>query len=252
MSNRRLKITPQGWLVLAAIAILVIALIIILIVVIPKGKVGNSQNGGSAATEVPTIDPAATPETAPTAEPTPDPTAEPTAEPVEPTSKKIYTEPTAEMISYAVKGKTNKVGVNLRSGPGTDYETVASRIKEGVTLTIYQDFGQWVFCQVDELGKFGYISRQFVTADAAIYMPSTDQPADTYLGTINVNNTLTLRKEASLTSAEINNYFSGQLVYIYYIDGEFYYVMCAGTGETGYMKASYVTTTEAIPTKPAA
>ena len=251
MSNRRLKITPQGWLVLAAIAILVVALIIILIVVIPKGKTGT-QGAGSGTTAAPTVDPASVPETEPTEEPTPAPTEEPTPEPVEPTSKKIYTEPTAEMISYAVTGKTNKVGVNLRSGPGTDYDTVASRIKEGVTLTIYQDFGQWVFCQVDELGKFGYISRQFVTADAAIYMPATDQPADTYLGTINVNNTLTLRKEASLTSAEINNYFSGQLVYIYYIDGEFYYVMCAGTGETGYMKASYVTTTEAIPTKPAA
>ena len=251
MSNKRLKITPQGWLVLAAIVILVAALVIILIVV---GDCGGKENAGSnapAAGETATPDPNATPE--PTAEPTPEPTAEPTAEPsTEPLAKAVFTEPTADMIAYAVAGTTNVVGATLRAGPGTDFEAIQTRIAEGSTLTIYQDFGQWVFCQVDALQKFGYINRKFVTpaVGATMYMPTTDQPAGTFLGTVNAN-VLTLRSSASTTSEELNNYYSGQYVYIHYVDGEFYYVTCAGSGEKGYMKTSFVTTAEVIPVKPA-
>ncbi len=251
MSNKRLKITPQGWLVLAAILILIAALVIILIVLSPNCK-GTEKVDQPADPTLTTPDPNAT--QAPTQAPTEEPTQAPTPEPVvEPLAKAVYTEPTADMIAYAVAGTTNVVGATLRSGPGTDFEALETRIANASAVTVYQDFGQWVFCQVDALQKFGYIHRKFITpaVGATMYMPTTDQPANTALGTINVNNTLVLRKEASTTSEELNDYFSGQYVYIHYIEGEFYYVTCAGSGETGYMKSSFINTSDVIPTKPA-
>lgn len=251
MSKKRLRITPQGWLVLAAIVILIAALIIILIVLNQDGCAAKETGPGDPPTsDATTPDPNAS--SAPTQEPTEVPTQAPTEAPtIEPLSKQVFTEPTAEMISYAVAGTTNVVGATLRSGPGTDFAAVETRIANGSALTIYQDFGQWVFCQVDALQKFGYINRKFVTPANAMYMPTTDQPPETYIGTINVNNTLTLRSAASTTSEEVNNYYSGQVVYIHYISGEFYYVTCAGSGETGYMASKYITTSDVIPIQPA-
>ena len=168
MSNKRLKITPQGWLVLGAIFILIAALVIILIVVSPTACGGKENAGKTPAAEAAaTPDPNAT--DAPTTVPTEAPTEAPTPEPVtEPLSNVIYTEPTAEMISYQVTGVTNVVGATLRAGPSKDAAEVQNRIAEGSALTIYQDFGQWVFCKVDALDKFGYIFRQFVTPAADI------------------------------------------------------------------------------------
>ncbi len=111
-----------------------------------------------------------TPTDAPVALPTPEPTSEPTAEP-----SPIPTEAT-EAVSEAVTPTPAPVAtpgltvvndfVNLRAGPGTNYDLVG-RLNQGQTARVIgkSSDGQW--WQVSVEGKAVWISGQFVQANDA-------------------------------------------------------------------------------------
>jgi SpoIID/LytB domain protein len=137
------------------------------------------------ASQTPDPSPSETPEATETPEPspseTPEPTPTPTATPA-PTPTGPYTEPTEEMIKKAKKGVLVSSGVNMRKGPGTGYDKVATGLKSGTELTVYLLDNGWYFLKVNSTKKYGYISKEFVELydDDATPKPTkkpTEEPA---------------------------------------------------------------------------
>ena len=61
----------------------------------------------------------------------------------------------------------------------------------------------------------------------------------TVRGTITSSN-LALREGPGVTSKSLGQYYEGKLVYIYYQEGDYYYVLVAGTDVKGYMSAQFI------------
>ena len=92
-------------------------------------------------------------EPAPTPEPTPVPTFDGLS--VQPTT--YYNE--GEQPSYTTPGDS---GMNLRAGPGTDYDKVTSGpAGTGVTALGTNEDGSWVVVNYD--GKYGWLKTEFLS-----------------------------------------------------------------------------------------
>ena len=90
-------------------------------------------------------------------EPTPEPTPVPTFDglSVQPTT--YYNE--CEQPSYTTPGDS---GMNLRAGPGTDYDKVTSvPAGTGVTALGTNEDGSWVVVNYD--GKYGWLKTEFLS-----------------------------------------------------------------------------------------
>ena len=90
-------------------------------------------------------------------EPTPEPTPVPTFDglSVQPTT--YYNE--GEQPSYTTPGDS---GMNLRAGPGTDYDKVTSvPAGTGVTALGTNEDGSWVVVNYD--GKYGWLKTEFLS-----------------------------------------------------------------------------------------
>ena len=154
------------------------------------------------------------------------------------------------MIAGAADGKLIKSGVRMRQGPSTDTTIIATGLKSGTKVTVYGEDGDFYFLLVNETKKYGYISKQFVKLLSVLGETSSgnDQPEGTVRGTVTAAN-LALREGPSVTSKHIENYYEGKLVYIYYQEGEYYYVLVAGTEMKGYMSAQFVKADGEVPKK---
>lgn len=256
--RKKLIITREGYLFLAAVGVLLLALIIVGIAT--KGFGACSSEKTVQATEMPsasvyyptpTDTPAATPEVeetpaeetaAPVDTPEPAATDSPAPTVVLSDDPNALLEPTAEMIAGAAEGKLIKSGVNMRQGPSTNTSKVATGLKSGTKLTVYAEDGDFYFLQVNETKKYGYIDKRFVKLLSALGETSTgsDQPEGTVKGTITSSN-LALRDGPGVTNKSLGQYYEGKLVYIYYQEGDYYYVLVAGTDDVkGYMSAQFI------------
>ena len=174
MSEIRKKAMTR--LVLCAVAL--VACIIFSVLLLNgtfDGKTGGSQpaSGDTISSSAPVEgvdDPTAdnftaesTPAEEAPAEPeaTPEPTPEPTPVPeyeglsVQPTT--YYNE--GEQPSYTTPGDS---GMNLRAGPGTDYDKVTSvPAGTGVTALGTNEDGSWVVVNYD--GKYGWLKTEFLS-----------------------------------------------------------------------------------------
>ncbi len=161
-------------------------------------------------------------------------------------------EPTAEMIAGAAEGKLTKSGVNMRQGPSTNTTIIATGLKSGTKLTVYAEDGDFYFLQVNETKKYGYIAKKFVKLLTALGETSTgnDQPEGTIRGKITAPN-LALREGPNVTSKSLGQYYEGKLVYIFYQEGDYYYVLVAGTEVKGYMSAQFIKADSEVPKKDA-
>ena len=130
---------------------------------------GTACRGGDVVVDIghDTPAPTAKPTTSPTAEPTPEPTAEPTPEPTpEPAPANfdgLAEQPTTvfaegEQPSYTT---TADASMNLRSGPGTNFDKVTS-VPAGTAVTALgtNSDGSWVGVQVG--GQFGWLKVEFL------------------------------------------------------------------------------------------
>lgn len=262
--RKKLIITREGYLFLAAIGVLVLALIVV--AVLTKGfgacvKEEAAVNMTPAASEYHPA-PTATPK------PTPDETVPEGLEPTEPTvtdpaatsapsptpglenDPNALSEPTAEMIAGAAEGQVTKNGVNMRQGPSTNTPVVTSGLNTKTKLTVYTLDGDFYFVQVKDNNKYGYIRKDFVKLLSAFreVTAAEDQPEGTVKGTVTAAN-LSLRDSPSVTGKEIKKFYEGTLVYIYYQEGDYYYVMVSGTELKGYMAAQFVKPDGNVPEK---
>ena len=128
----------------------------------------SDATSAAAGVNDPTADSFTTEATGDTAEPPaeeqpaePEPTPEPTPVPtfdglsVQPTT--YYNE--GEQPSYTTPGDS---GMNLRAGPGTDYDKVTSvPAGTGVTALGTNEDGSWVVVNYD--GKYGWLKTEFLS-----------------------------------------------------------------------------------------
>ncbi|MDO4565552.1 MAG: SH3 domain-containing protein [Clostridia bacterium] len=283
-AKKKLKITPQGYLVIAAAAILLIAIIVIICVLSCGGNEGatgqldGSPSPGTSATLPPVSEttvqpddsssPSAETSTSPSAAEstnTPSPTTSPTTIPTASPSNDpdALSAPTAEMRANAVTGKLAKDNVNMRQGPSTNHAIVASSIRKGTALTVYVLQEGWYFVRIDSLDKYGYIRQDMVSLDRALgSAEQVEQPSGTIKGKITAS-ALVLRNTPEIRDDNKNgNYYKDQEVFIFYKEPDsagniFYYVQISGTNITGYLcakeadRSNYMISAEGtVPDKP--
>lgn len=287
MARKRYKITPQGYITIGAAVILLIALIILLSVTncfgACSGKEGAVELPSPTATATPTAEPASTPLPSSTsggllpiitpnvsgaagASPdvsgtldtgtatpasvtlSPSPTAEGLKE-----DPKALKKPTNAMVKEAGAGELSGNDVNLRQGPSTKTPIVIQNMKRGTELTLYTTDGDFYFVKVNSAKKYGYVAKKFVKVTKAIGAEDTkedlsDQPEDTVLGTITASK-LAIREKPSTDAKAIGEYYKDKKVYIYYKEGDFYYVKVAGTKTKGYMAAKFIKASGEVKSK---
>ena len=78
------------------------------------------------------------------------------------------------------------------------------------------------------------------------YLPGDDQPDGTVLGTV-LAESLTLWAEEYEGSGSLGEFEAGQVVYIFYRTGDFYYVQIPSTELMGYMLAESVEAQDRVP-----
>ncbi len=287
MARKKYKITPQGYITIGAAVILLIALIILLSVTncfgACSGKEGAVDLPSPTATATPTAEPASTPlpsstsggllpiitpnvsgaasaspdvsgtlgtgtATPASVTPSPSPTAEGLKE-----DPKALKKPTNAMVKEAGAGELSGNDVNLRQGPSTKTPIVIQNMKRGTELTLYTTDGDFYFVKVNSAKKYGYVAKKFVKVTKAIGAGDTkedlsDQPEDTVLGTITASK-LAIREKPSTDAKAIGEYYKDKKVYIYYKEGDFYYVKVAGTKTKGYMAAKFIKASGEVKSK---
>lgn len=274
MAKKKIKPTPAGILFLSAIAVLIIALITVMIVLISncnKNRSNVKPDASPSATavvaETPTIAPVVTPTVDPSLNPidnqTPDPDT--TTDPNDTTGPVIntppasgtaeagatatagasyYTEPTSSMKNNSQKGYVTGDKVNMRKGPGTNYDKVKSDIAKNTAVTLYVEQNGWWFLKCGD--KYGYIKKDYVAKGSAPTSAATGEVTGTVTGS-----TVALRKDADKSSQCIKEYSKGETVTIYYksSDGKWYYVKVSSDGKKGWMYAEYVKANGKVGTK---
>ncbi len=265
---KRIKPTPAGILFLSAIAVLIIALITVVIVLAVSCKSDPSRNKPSdttapAASDTPeatltpvqSIEPSADPSLNPLDTPDPNSTADPSStdgtivvntpqagETADPSasasaSASYYTEPTSSMKNNAKKGYVSGDKVNMRKGPGKNYDKVKSEIAKGTSVTLYVEQNGWWFLKCGD--KYGYIIKDYIAQGEYSGSTTSGEAEGKVIAT-----SVALRKDASKTSQCIKEYGKDEKLTIFYKskDGNWYYVK-ASDGKKGWMYAEYVKVT---------
>ena len=137
-------------------------------------------------------------------DPTTDPGAEPTAEAVTPSPAPttiVYTKPTSAHKRNAKHGYVNRDKVNMRSGPGTQYKTVGTKIDQNSTALLYELQDGWWFLKCNN--KYGYVKADYVSQGKP---KATPQPqgeggdGNSFSGEVRVQTKAALRKSADSES----------------------------------------------------
>lgn len=265
--SRRFKLKPAGYLVLGILFLVIVLCIYAIIralsgpktaqqVVLPQESPAESPVQ-AVVTPIPTELLEETPEvtgdeplTSSEETSTPDPgtaTTSSTATPA-PTPTASPRVPTSSEKKKAKYGVLNNDGVNLRSGPSTDYERIGNYNK-GATMAVYAKDGDFYFVKMDKDGKVGFMSKKFITvSDTATVTIPPNAPSDAVTGKISASK-VALRTGPNKTDSAIKELKKGATLYIYYKIGEFYYVEDVASGKKGFAYAAYVSADGSVPSK---
>jgi len=258
--RRRFRLKPAGYAVVGVL-LLVIGLCIYAIVraivggpdpeeiILPEASASQTPEiMQSTQTPVPEQTPSPTPIVTPTPLVTPTPVTYTQAPTNTPKPQATPRTPTSSEKKNAKIGTLQNDGVNLREGPSTDYERIGNYNK-GATMKVYDEDGDFYFVKMDKDDKVGFISKKFVvvTDTAEVTIPP-EVPTDAVGGKITAS-VVALRKGPNKTDTAITELEKGDVVYVYYKVGEFYYVEVAATGKKGFAYASYVSAEGSVPVK---
>ena len=265
--RKRFKLKPAGYLVLGILFLVIVLCIYAIIRALSGPKtpqqavLPESSPAESPVQAVVTPNPTETmPEESPviageeqqTAEETPapesgtsTPASQTTPAPTPTASPRV---PTSSEKKKAKYGVLNNDGVNLRSGPSTDYQRIGNYNK-GATMAVYAKDGDFYFGKMDKDGKVGFMSKKFITvSDSAAVTIPPNAPSDAVTGKISASK-VALRTGPNKSDSAIKELKRGEALYIYYKVGEFYYVQVVETGKKGFVYASYVSADGSVPSK---
>ena len=195
-------------------------------------------------TEEPTPEPTEEPTPEPTEEPTPEPTEEPTPEPTEEPTEEPTAKPTEEPEPEPTAEPTAKPTEEPEPEP-TAEPTAKPTEEPGPEPT------------GEPTAEPTPVPTGVPTAEPTIEptaeptpvpTPEPEQPKGTVKGTI-IAGTLPLRDGPGVTGKSLGLFYDGQLVFIYYLEGDYYYLTVAGTDLSGYMPALFIDVEGEVPQK---
>ena len=251
-TQKKLRITPRGYLFILGIVLVVVACIILI--------AANSCAKNKGSSELtPTAIPTASPEAVQTAVPatqepvitTPDPAAStpaPVTETVTPATSApaetplpaLGTQPTSKQKDSATSGIITANDVNLRGGPSTKYVSLGKYSKD-TEVIVYETKDGFCFVKVVKDGKIGYISKDYVKA-----VEAGDAPADAVTGKVSASS-VALREGPAKDSKAVGELSEGAVVYVYFKTGDFYYIEVASSGVKCYAYAQYIKASASVP-----
>ncbi len=202
-----------------------------------RGTYRFGTTAGAAATPATGDEPETEPVTAP-ATATPAPTTI------------IYTTPTSAQKKNAKNGYVNKDKVNLRSGPGTKYRTVGTKIEQNTAVTLYELQDGWWFLKCGK--HYGYVKADYISQGKPKATTSSEGDSKTFAGTVNTSTKAALRKSPDTGSKCRKELSSGDKVTVYYktkgADGHTWYYLSFGKTK-GYIRSDLVKVSGKVPPK---
>ncbi len=251
-TQKKLRITPRGYLFILGIVLVIVACIIIIF--------ANSCAKGNQSSELtPTVAPTFSPENVVTAPPatdapvitTPDPatatqspqtqtTTPATSAPAETPLPALGTEPTSKQKDNATSGTVTANDVNLRGGPSTKYVSLGKYNKD-TEVIVYETKDGFCFVKIVKDGKLGYISKDYVKA-----VEAGDAPTGAVTGKVSASS-VALREGPTKDSKAVGELSEGAVVYIYFKTGDFYYIEVASSGAKCYAYAQYIKASSSVP-----
>lgn len=133
-------------------------------------------------------------------------------------------------------------GVNLRSGAGMNYKSLA-KLKRNTAVTVLAASGDWYQVQIVSSGATGYVYKTYVKSTAATVTPAPNNTANAYINASGVN----FRKGASTKYASLGKLSRSTAVTVLGVLGDWYQVQLTGTTRVGFVYRTYVTFTVATP-----
>ena len=149
----------------------------------------------------------------------------------------------------------NGSNVNLRSGAGTNYSSIA-KLQKNDAVTVTGTSGSWTKVTVTKTGKSGYVYSTYVTLNSTgTPTPTvsgatpTPTPGGGTAGKVNADG-VNFRTGPATTYTSQGKLAKDTAVSILGITGSWYKITVTSTGKTGYVYASYVTTTSTVTPTP--
>lgn len=136
---------------------------------------------------------------------------------------------TADKARAASVGVINiDIGVNVRSGPGTDYDIIGG-ISYGSSVTITGQSGNWYIINYN--GRTGYISADYVTI-------SSEEEFTQTTATVNSSIGLNVRSGPGTTYSVLYTLDNGTVVTVTDKEGDWYKI--SYNGQAGYVSGEYL------------
>ena len=256
--RRAVRLTPLGYIVLSIMIIVLLVGIYFIIWSISGGSRKTEQqdmvSNSITVTPTPSLAPMGTPTA--TIPPTSTPTTAPSIAPTTPTATPKPDDtpqpgvktPSPAQVQSALDGKlTSKL--NLRKGPGTQYDILGT-YSTGSRVKVYARENDFYFVMVVKENKYGYMSAEYIEKTGLLpgetASPSPEPPSGVVTGKVRAS-TLALRSGPSKDSKAVGQAVSGDVVYIYFKTGDFYYMKIVSTGLKCYGYAEYVTPEGDVP-----
>lgn len=148
----------------------------------------------------------------------------------------------ATATSYVVL-PDNMTGLNVRSGPGTNY-SVAGWAIDGDEIDLIKIGSSWTKITVLRSGKTGYIRNAYIKDLPKDSQTGSDHPQTSGTATAGrvSGRSVNLRKGAGTGYGSVGSLVSGTKLKIWGSEGNWYYVTTL-SGKTGWISKTYVKTT---------
>lgn len=141
--------------------------------------------------------------------------------------------------SATVKLPGNYTALNVRSGPGTDYDVVGW-VQEGSKVSILEKGDVWSKVELAKSGKVGYLKNMYLNTSGG--SSSTPSGSGYDVGRVRANNAgsyVNMRKGAGTSYAVCGSLKNGTAVKLLGSSGNWYKIQTMG-GQTGYMSKNYI------------
>jgi len=141
----------------------------------------------------------------------------------------------AQAAEYDFAVVTNSATLNLRSGPGTEYDRLYTASR-GDWVMLLGESGNWYYVQVMSNGKVGYMSKNFLTTDNA-----ASNQVSVMTGVVNnpiPTQFLNLRQYPSLSAPVLGIYYNGATFSVLSSTDDWYHVNIYG--QVGYFMKNFV------------
>ncbi len=145
----------------------------------------------------------------------------------------FYAEP---ILAQSTKGTySTTADVPLRSGPGMNYEVIAT-LPKGITVNVVAREGYWLKVESMRGGKAGYIDEQFAQPASAVQSTSPKGPTPSVAGLYRTLSDIELRAGPGMNYPVVANLPSGIKVNVVRAEGDWLRIESKTGAKPGYLE----------------